>query len=253
MGVECWTCPGEWGVGQGAKLSAPNSQWNARKTAKAKSGGGATSHPPREATSTKQKLRKAPRLRVWVGQQANLPKQGRWWIAELIYGTEKSIQRWIAPPCWGRSWPNRASAEGQFNCNLTTLHELAIWLHLTIPINLVDRRTKYYSKSQSPGETTSEFPLVCQYQDEIPPTCHHTISPSYTLPTHWLSYCTSCTQSQSPAIRDTSTLQYKNRNTPKHAPGPQNPATPIPLPPPAHSFFWLPFYCHLYQLPNMYN
>jgi hypothetical protein len=38
---------------------------------------------------------------------------------------------------------------------------------------------------------------------------------------------------QPSAIPDTNTLHY-NRNTPKHTQEPQNPATPIPLPPLIH-------------------
>jgi hypothetical protein len=44
---------------------------------------------------------------------------------------------------------------------LTTLHEVAILLYLTTPTNLVDRRSKYHSHS----ETTSELLLEHQYQD----------------------------------------------------------------------------------------
>jgi hypothetical protein len=39
-----------------------------------------------------------------------------------------------------------------------------------------------------------------------------------------------------PAIPDTSTLHYNNRNTSKHTQGPQNPATPILLPLSTHPF-----------------
>jgi hypothetical protein len=39
---------------------------------------------------------------------------------------------------------------------LTTLHELAVLPHLTIPTNLVDRRNQTLLTSQSPGETTSK-------------------------------------------------------------------------------------------------
>jgi membrane-associated phospholipid phosphatase len=40
----------------------------------------------------------------------------------------------------------------------------------------------------------------------LPPTCHHTTPPSYTLNTCWLAYCTIYTQSQPLAIPYTSTL-----------------------------------------------
>jgi hypothetical protein len=108
--------PWRMGVEQRTKLSAPNSQWtNVCKTAKAESRSGVTSQPPKAATTYQQKLGKAQRLRAWVGQQTNLQKQGRWWIPELISQTEGSIQNWIAPPCWRRTWPNRVVAEGQLS------------------------------------------------------------------------------------------------------------------------------------------
>jgi hypothetical protein len=48
---------------------------------------------------------------------------------------------------------------------LTSLHELAVLPHLTIPTKLVDRRNQILLTNQSPGETTSELLLVYQYQD----------------------------------------------------------------------------------------
>jgi hypothetical protein len=59
-----------------------------------------------------------------------------------------------------------------------------------------------------------------------PPTCQHTNPPSYTLTTHWLDNCTNYARPWPPAIPDTSTFHY-NRNIPKHAQGPQNPAVPF--------------------------
>jgi hypothetical protein len=118
------------------------------KTAKAERGGRPTSQPPRgDAGGTQQRSGEAQRLREGAEWQNNLPKQGRRWITELISGTEGSMQNLIAPPCWGRSWPNSAAAEEQHSCcllkttALTTLHELVILLHLTTPTNLVDRRS----------------------------------------------------------------------------------------------------------------
>jgi hypothetical protein len=51
---------------------------------------------------------------------------------------------------------------------LTTLHKRAVLPDLTIPTNLVDRRNQILLTSHSLGETTSEFPLVYQYQVWIP-------------------------------------------------------------------------------------
>jgi hypothetical protein len=193
VGVELCTCPGEWGETNNWTLSKLMHEKQQRLSAglgnkptsmschqhsteiwrgiKADSGSGVTSQPPSRATSNKHRLGKAQRVKVRVGQQAYLPKQGMWWILELITGTQGNIQTWIAPSCWGRSWPNRAAAEGQLICCLvrttflTTLHKLAVLPHLTILTNLVDRRNQILLTTQSPGETTSEFLLVCQYQD----------------------------------------------------------------------------------------
>jgi hypothetical protein len=73
------------------------------------------------------------------------------------------------------------------------------------------------------------------------PTHHYTIPPSCTLTTCWLAYCTNCMQPPPPAIPDTNTLQYNNRNMSKHTQGPQNPAAPITLNPPTHPFSHHPF------------
>jgi hypothetical protein len=72
-------------------------------------------------------------------------------------------------------------------------------------------------------------------------TCHHTTPPSYRLTTHWPINYTNCTQSQPPAIPNTSTLHYNNRNRHKHTQGSQNPAAPTPFPPLNHLFSCIPF------------
>jgi hypothetical protein len=51
---------------------------------------------------------------------------------------------------------------------LTTLHNLAVLPHLTIPTNLVERRNQILLTSQSLGELTLEVALACQYQDWTP-------------------------------------------------------------------------------------
>jgi hypothetical protein len=161
-------------IGQEAKLSMPNSQWtNAGKASNGESRNGVTSQSPKGFSSTQLRSGKAQRLIAGMGWHANLPKQSRWWTLESISGTEGSIQNWIAPPCWG-SLPNRNAAEGQHSCSLlkttalTTLHDLPVLPHCTIPTNLVDRRNQILLSSQSPGEPTSELLLICQYQDWIP-------------------------------------------------------------------------------------
>jgi hypothetical protein len=68
------------------------------------------------------------------------------------------------------------------------------------------------------------------------------LSPHYHSLLHTQYLLTIPTQPQPPAIPDTSTLHYNNRNTPKHTQGPQNPATPITLNPPNQSFFYTPFF-----------
>jgi hypothetical protein len=172
--------PWRMGLGQEAELSMPNNQWmNAGKEAKAESGRGVTSQPPRRATSTQHRLGAAQRLRAGAGQQANLSKEPtpstgqdrhKGWepgwgnrptsqsrasgeSQSWSPGTEGNIQNWIALPCWGKSWPYRVAAEGQ--CSyclvktriLTTLHELANSHYLPIATNSADRRTKYYTQA----------------------------------------------------------------------------------------------------------
>jgi hypothetical protein len=70
---------------------------------------------------------------------------------------------------------------------------------------------------------------------------NHTMPPSYTLTTCWLTYCTNFIQPQTPAIPDTSSLYYNNKNTPKYPQGPQNPAASISLPPLTHPTSCLSF------------
>jgi hypothetical protein len=73
---------------------------------------------------------------------------------------------------------------------------------------------------------SSTLSLAFNTPSHPPPTCHQTTSLSYTLITCWPTYCNNLTQPQPPAIPDTSTLHYNNRNTPKHTQGPQNSAAP---------------------------
>jgi hypothetical protein len=73
-----------------------------------------------------------------------------------------------------------------------------------------------------------------------PQTCHHTTLPFYTVTSHWLACRTNSTQPQLPAIPDTSTFHYNKRNTLKDTQRPQNPAAPIPFPPPTHPFLHPP-------------
>jgi hypothetical protein len=53
-------------------------------------------------TSTKQRSGEVQRLRAGVGQQANLPKWGKWWISSWSHGTDGNTQNWIDPPSWRR-------------------------------------------------------------------------------------------------------------------------------------------------------
>jgi hypothetical protein len=56
-------------------------------------------------------------------------------------------------------------------------------------------------------------------------TCHHTTSPSYTLITCWLAYCTNYKHPQPCAIPDKSTLQYNSGLTHIWATKPSSPHT----------------------------
>jgi hypothetical protein len=77
-------------------------------------------------------------------------------------------------------------------------------------------------------------PPALTFPSHSPPTCHHTTPPSHTLTACWPTYYTNFTQPQLPAIPDTSTLHYSNRNTPKHTQEPQNPAASTLLSPLTH-------------------
>jgi hypothetical protein len=58
-----------------------------------------------------------------------------------LWETKGSIQKWIAPPCWGEELTKR-SCSWRAN-NSEHPNKLAVLPHLTIPTNLVDRRAKY--------------------------------------------------------------------------------------------------------------
>jgi hypothetical protein len=143
------------GVGQGAKLSAPLSEhMQLKQQQRLKVGAEWQANLPQEPAALS---RGWERHKVWEQGWSDRPTSQRGASGRSLNwscGIEGSIQKWIAPPCSGRSWPNRPAAEGQHSCHLvktttavTTLHELADVPHLTITTNLVDRRTKYYSQT----------------------------------------------------------------------------------------------------------
>jgi hypothetical protein len=81
-----------------------------------------------------------------VTGQSTKGEQG--WITDLISGTEGSIQNWIAPLGWGRSWPNRA--EGQHRCCLVkTIALTTLQSYRTSQLQLIlwTEVTKYYSQA----------------------------------------------------------------------------------------------------------
>jgi hypothetical protein len=73
----------------------------AGKAKKAETGGGVTSQPPRGAATNQQRLGDAQRLRAGVGQQASLPKQGKWWILELISWDREQYSKLNCPTLLG--------------------------------------------------------------------------------------------------------------------------------------------------------
>jgi hypothetical protein len=56
---------------------------------------------PRGAASTQQRSREGQRLRMGVGIQANLPKQGKWWILELILWDRGQFSKLNCPSLLG--------------------------------------------------------------------------------------------------------------------------------------------------------
>jgi hypothetical protein len=158
-----------WRIGVGQEV---NSQWtNAGKTTKLRVGVRRQAKLPEEPLAPS---RDQERHKVWEQGWGNRPTSQSGagvGLQDWSHGTEVSIQNRIASP-WGvRTWTNRVAAEGQCSCSLvkttamTTLHELVELPHLTIATNAVNRRNKILLRTQSPAETISELPLVCQHQD----------------------------------------------------------------------------------------
>jgi hypothetical protein len=80
------------------------------------------------------------------------------------------------------------------------------------------------------------FPCITLLFHPLPP-CQHTTPPSYTLTTCWLVYSTNYTQP-----RPLQSLTQTPSPTTTNTQGPQNPATPIILNAPIHSFSHPPFF-----------
>jgi hypothetical protein len=145
------------GVGQGAKLSVPNSQWMTMgKAAKAESGDTVTSQPCRGGKLAQS--RGQEKHKGWEGGRGDRPTSqsrasGR--CQSWRRGTEGSIQNWITPLCWGRNWQNRVIAEVQNSCCLvkttivlTILHKLAVsYLSSQLQLTLWTEGTKYYAQA----------------------------------------------------------------------------------------------------------
>jgi hypothetical protein len=96
--------PQRMGVSQEADISVPNSQW--MKSNKGwKWGKGQQANHPEELLTLS---RGWERHKGWEQGKGSKPTSrseagGRSW--SWSHGTEGSIQNWIAPPCWGRRWP----------------------------------------------------------------------------------------------------------------------------------------------------
>jgi hypothetical protein len=97
------------------------------------------------------------------------------------------------------------------------------------------RKESFPKTSSVPSHPLSTPALT--FPSHSSPTCHQTTPPSYTIITLWLTYYTNFTQPQPPAIPNTSTFYYNNRNIPntykdhkKQQPPHCCPHSPIPLP-----------------------
>jgi hypothetical protein len=128
------------GLGQGAKLSVLNSQWmNTFQAKKVESRGKVTIQ---SARGGKLALSRGPeRHKGWEQGSDNKPNSqigASGGSHSWSHGTEGSIQNWISPPCWGRSWPNKVAVKGQWCCHLVkttvlaTLQKQANSCHLPI-------------------------------------------------------------------------------------------------------------------------
>jgi hypothetical protein len=127
MEVEHLTCPQRMGMGQGAELSVPNSQWtNVGKATKAESRRGTTSQPPKAGQVVD------PRAVSWHGGQYSKLN------CSTLLGEELT----------------RVVAIGQYSCHLvktttalTILHELAVsYLSSQLQLALWTEGTKKYSQ-----------------------------------------------------------------------------------------------------------
>jgi hypothetical protein len=131
---------------------------------------------------------KQQRLKVGVGQQANLPKWGRWCGGSWSWspGPEDSTQNWTALPLCEEPTKLKCSCSamellpGEYNSSDHPAWAVSELSKLPIATCPVDRK----NTSQSPGVTTSEFLFVCQYQDWTPKG----ITPE-TLPNNWTFGC----------------------------------------------------------------
>jgi hypothetical protein len=103
VGVERWTCSREWDGGK-ELISQPHT--NVGKATEDESRSRGQPNFPKELLTSNRDWEKH---KGWGREWGNMStSQNR--IPELISGTESSIQKWIVPICWGRSWPNWAAA-----------------------------------------------------------------------------------------------------------------------------------------------
>jgi hypothetical protein len=102
VGLEHWTCPRERGWGK-----EPNSQhqnlmvlMQIKQQRLRRSGADWQANLPEELQALHRDREKH---KGWERGFSHHPKQGRWWIPELISGTKGSIQKWIVPLSGGRA------------------------------------------------------------------------------------------------------------------------------------------------------
>jgi hypothetical protein len=153
VGVECWTCLGEWGWGKGLICQCQIlSKWMQEKQQRLTAGVRWQANLPEDPLAPSRNMeshkcwdqewdeKPTSQSKAYGGSQSRSLGQGEAFKTELptLLGEELTKQscNWRAM----QLLPVKTTA-------LTTLHKLTVLPDLTVLTNLVDRRTKHYSQA----------------------------------------------------------------------------------------------------------
>jgi hypothetical protein len=157
------------GMRQGAELSV-NEHRKSNKQQSLRVGVGWQVNLPEGQISTDQRSERHKGWEWRQEQQANLPKPGRWWIPQLVLWNRGQYSKLNCPTLLGEE-PTKQTCSyraTQLPPGENNSSEHPAWTgsevpQLPIATYPVDRMNQILLTSQSPGETTSELPLVHQY------------------------------------------------------------------------------------------